>query len=61
VIALTATGAPIRAAVALGATVVRFVLLEPLACRVKGHKPITLHTPAPLTLCLRCGSRCRAR
>lgn len=55
------TRAAFTDAVAVGATVVRYVAVDPLLCRLRGHKPVTLATPEPLTLCLRCGSPCRAR
>lgn len=38
--------------------ILQIVVLEPLTCRLWGHKPITLANPEPLTLCLRCGVPC---
>lgn len=52
--AVALTWAAFKDAVEVGATVVRWIALDPLACRVWGHLDVTLATPEPITFCQRC-------
>lgn len=59
---IRAAGAPVRAALGVGSTVLRFVALDPLLCRVRGHHwHLWASGHHVLKVCDRCGTFGHAR